>query len=69
MVKIILMLVYFAVGIIMCGMLNQIYQEQDINQPTQLVGYIIVMLLWPILILLGIGRGLYNAAKKDDQSS
>ncbi len=62
----ILLIVYLAIGIIMCGMLNQIYQEQDLNQATQCVGYIIVILSWPVLVLLGVGRALYNATKKDD---
>jgi len=69
MLRTILLIVYFAVGIIMCGMLNGIHKELDLNQVTQFVGYITVMLLWPVLILLGIGRALYNAAKKDDKSS
>ena len=62
----ILLIVYLAIGIIMCGMLNEIYNEQNVNQPTQLIGYIIVILSWPVLVLLGVGRALYNAAKKDD---
>jgi hypothetical protein len=65
----ILLIVYLAIGIIMCGMAKEVYNEQNINQPTQLVGYIIVILSWPILILLGIGKALYDATKKDDQSS
>jgi len=68
MFKIILLIAYFAVGIIMCGILNEIYNELDINQATQLVGYIIVILLWPVLVLLGIGRALYNATKNDKSS-
>ena len=65
----ILLIVYLAVGIIMCGMLKGIYDEQNINQLAQLIGYIIVILSWPILILLGIRRALYDATKKDDKSS
>lgn len=67
MVKIVLMIVYLAISIVMCGILNPIFEEQEVdNQITRLVGYIIVILSWPVLILLGIGRGLYNATKKDD---
>lgn len=62
----ILLIVYLAIGIIMCGMLDQIYQEQEANQVTRFIGYLIIMVLWPVFILLGIGRALYNAAKKDD---
>lgn len=62
----ILTIIYLMVGVIICGFGSAVFESEDYPSVVKVCSYLIIITAWPILILLGFGRALYNAAKKDD---
>ena len=66
----VLLILFLAVGIIMCGILRCIFEKEEKYATwVQILSYLTVIVIWPIIILISIGGWLYDTIEKSNKSS